>query len=118
MPETLSVQSGYILESPATSSENAPIKFEKFPDGSLKLTCEIIIPKNSQGLKFNPTVKPNDPDAWEFGEIELPLKENISTGGNHKVFLTGIGGELSLNIRAKLAGKKVWSLPNKVWSMQ
>lgn len=117
MPKTLSVQTGYIMQSPAVAGDNLPIKFETLANGSLKLTCEIIIPKNSQGLKINPAVKPTDPTKWEFGEVELPLSENIASAGGHTFHIIGSGTELKLNITAKIVGKKVWSLPGKVWSM-
>ena len=117
MSETLSMQTGYIIESTATASDLYPVKFEKLANGDLKVTCEFLIPANTQGLKFNPSPKPSTPADWEYGEVEMPLAENIALGGNQRIFLTGIGNELNLNLRIKIAGKKVWQMANKVWNM-
>lgn len=118
MAETLSMQTGYMIESTATSNDQSPVKFEKQADGSLKITCILIIPANTQGLKFNPKPKSDKPADWEFGEVEMPLAQSVATGGNHRVFLTGVGNELNLNLRIKIAGKKVWNMASKVWNMR
>ncbi|HQW84387.1 MAG TPA: hypothetical protein PK987_08005 [Ferruginibacter sp.] len=118
MAETLSMQTGYIIESTAVASDEYPVKFERQEGGDLKITCEFLIPANTQGLKFNPGPKSDKPADWEYGEVEMPLVQNIAMGGNHRIFLTGIGNELNLNLRIKIAGKKVWQMPDKVWNMQ
>ena len=118
MAETISVQSGYILESDLLSGRQIPLKFIDMGDGSVKLICEIIIPKNTQGLKINEKAKPDDPAAWEYGEIEIPLNLDINEENTTaRIYFLGSGPGLSINIKADVIAKKVWQMANKVWQL-
>ncbi|MFN8250511.1 MAG: hypothetical protein U0V75_01420 [Ferruginibacter sp.] len=119
MPKSISVQSGYILKAEAVPAGKLPLKFNINTDGKLEMDCKVIFPKTLGGVKINDNVKPDDPNQWEYGEIEVLLGEMINSSTNPEIFFTGIEGDLRLNITVQISAKKVWQMgaDSKVWQM-
>lgn len=115
MAASISVQSGYKLKTESQAS--LPFKFTKGADGSTKLTCEIVIPPNVIGLKDNKDPKPDDPKAWDYGEIEVALDKNVGTGVAEIFFNSSGINVVNLNISVKLTATKPWQMTGKPWQM-
>ena len=98
MAKSISVQSGYILKAEAVPAGKLPLKFSINPDGKLEMECKIIFPKTLGGVKVNENGKPEDPNQWEYGEIEILVGEMINANTNPEIFFTGIEGDLTLSV--------------------